>query len=105
MNKIKQHIKKYHFTFSMVGMFLDSYCYFQLINFLCLGNVNYTMLLQSKYWLSGNIHVSFNTLLYLVEAFKILCFNFYFIVCQYVGTNILDLVNKQECTMFCIVDY
>ena len=34
------------------------------------GNVNYTILLQRKYWLSANIHVSFETLLYLAEDLK-----------------------------------
>ena len=88
-----------------MGLFPDSYCYFQLINFLYPGNLNYTILLQSKYWLSANIHVSVNTLLYFVEVFKILCSKFCFIVFQCVGTNLPDLVNNQECTMFCIVDY
>ena len=73
--------------FSTVGLFLDSYCYFQLIYFLYPGNVNYTILLQSKYWLSANIHVSFDTLLYLIEVFKILCLKFCFIVFQCVSTN------------------
>ena len=58
---IKQHIKNYRFTFSIVCLFLDSYCYFQLINFVYPDNVNHTILLQSKYWLSANIHVSFDT--------------------------------------------
>ena len=81
------------------------YCYFQLINFLEPGNVNYTILSQSKYWLSANIHVSFDTLLYLAEVFEILFLKFCFIVFPCVGTTIPDLFNNQECTMFCIVDY
>ena len=57
----------------MVDLFLDTYCYFQLINFLYPGNVNHTILLQSKYWLSADIQVHFETVLYLAEVFKILC--------------------------------
>ena len=86
-------------------LFLDTYCYFQLINFIYSGNVNYTILLQSKYWLSANIHVSFDTLLYLVEVFKILCLKFCFIVFNVLAQTIPDLVNNKECTMFYIVDY
>ena len=56
---------------SMEGLCLDSYCYFQLINFLYRGNVNDTILLQSRYLLSTNSNVSFDTLLYLAEVFKI----------------------------------
>ena len=68
---------------------MDSYCYFQLINFLYSGNVNYTINLYtcSKYLLSANIHLTFDTLLYLAEVFNILCLKFCFIVFQCVGTN------------------
>ena len=59
-----------HLKSSKVSLFLDSYSYFQLINFLYRGNVNYTILLQSKYMLSANRQVSFDTLLYLAEVFK-----------------------------------
>ena len=102
----KATYENYHFTFSTVGLFLDSYCYLQLINFLYPGNENYTKLLQSEYWLSAKIHISFDTLLYLAEVFKILCLKFSFIVFQYVGTQAIpDIVNQQEYTMLCIVDY
>ena len=77
---------------------------FQLINFLYPGNVNYTILLQSKYWLSANIHVSFDTLLYLAEVFKnsmfkVLLYSFFHVLAQ----TLPDLVNKQECTMFILL--
>ena len=61
INELNKAIYKNYFTFSTVGLFLDSNCYFQLINFLNPGNVNYTVILQSKYWLPANIHVSFDT--------------------------------------------
>ena len=83
----KATYNNYHFTFSTVGLLLDSHCYFQLINYLYPGNVNYILLSQSTYWLSADIYVSFDSLLCLAEVFKILCLKVCFTVFPCVGTN------------------
>ena len=91
-----------------MGLFIDSYCYFQLTNFLYPGNVNYTILLQSKYWLSENIHVNFDTLLYLVEVFQILCLKFCFIVfsmCRRKLYQILSITRNVPCFVLLITGY